>query len=62
MTLVHRKRFLFLFFGVGWAMQVGHQERLATWMKLLQAQLEESSSVCRSIKLVRWSQSLVDGT
>ena len=50
------------FFGMGWGFPSDYQETLATWMKLLQAQLEESSSVRRSMKLVRLSQSLEDGT
>jgi len=51
----------YFFFGCGLAFASYH-ETLATWMKLLKAQLEESSSVWRSMKLVSWSQSLVDGT
>ena len=53
-------KFFFFWCGLGFASD--YQETLATWMKLLQAQLEESSSVWRSMKLVRLSQSLEDGT
>jgi len=38
----------------------GYQETLATWMKLLQDQRDESSSLWRSMKLLRGNQSLVD--
>jgi len=52
-------------FGVGFANKQasedqGYQETLATCMKLLQAQPEGSSSLWRSMKLLRGIQSLVD--